>query len=474
MKKKVLLLLISCFLFPFCVKAEDYKMDLSCDPVVAKDDIMTCKMRVLSGDMVFHQISGILPSSSDFQLLNFESGPMNCTSTSKTFECTSEAGIKAPNIIFSFSSKVVHEGDYQKETETLETTISKINEETVGQLIESNKIVFDKMHQSKLTNLSVRGEKLYPTFDSNIFHYELTTTSDSVTISGTLQDASSTVNIKNLSSHTVKLSYGANPISIKVTAKDGTKSTYVITAVREDHRSDDNKLQLLSVNGEQILLEENKYNYEIEVESNVAKPNILYAASNSSSTIDMIGPKELNVGNNQYIINVTSEKGNTLQYVLVIKRKAEVKSEDTKLKKLKIKNVDSSISFDMDVTSYDLHLPKKVSTLDLEVEVNDPKSTYEIIGNENLKNNSRVQIKVTAENGKVGTYSIFIQKDSTNYMPFIIGTLIFLCLVGAGVFIYLLKKKKEKEIESYLDDTIVMKHAKEDELGDTIVVKKDE
>jgi hypothetical protein len=173
-------------------------------------------------------------------------------------------------------------------------------------------------------------------------------------------------------------------------------------------------------------------------------------------------------------MNVTSEKGNTLQYVLVIKRKAEVKSEDTKLKKLKIKNVDSSISFDMDVTSYDLHLPKKVSTLDLEVEVNDPKSTYEIIGNENLKNNSRVQIKVTAENGKVGTYSIFIQKDSTNYMPFIIGTLIFLCLVGIGVFIYLLKKKKEKEIESYLDDTIVMKHAKEDELGDTIVVKKDE
>jgi len=82
------------------------------------------------------------------------------------------------------------------------------------------------------------------------------------------------------------------------------------------------------------------------------------------------------------------------------------KSSNNNISKLEIKNY--NIIFDKNIINYSVILEENEDSLDINVILEDTKSTTKIIGNENLSSNSSntILIEVTAENGDKQTYTL--------------------------------------------------------------------
>jgi len=89
------------------------------------------------------------------------------------------------------------------------------------------------------------------------------------------------------------------------------------------------------------------------------------------------------------------------------------KSNNNFLSSLQIENYD--LSFDKNVSDYEIEILKDVNSLNVTAAVEDEKAIQNIIGSDNLEaNNHQVKIEVTAENGEKRTYTISAKiKDSS-------------------------------------------------------------
>ena len=110
-----------------------------------------------------------------------------------------------------------------------------------------------------------------------------------------------------------------------------------------------------------------------------------------------------NITNKDEIDNVTDKDEIDFSY----------KSYNNYLKLLKIENY--KINFHKYVKDYNITIEPNVNKLNLTVELDDSKANYKIIGADDLKkNNYKVLIEVTAENGNKKTYTINIKvKEET-------------------------------------------------------------
>ena len=90
--------------------------------------------------------------------------------------------------------------------------------------------------------------------------------------------------------------------------------------------SDDATLSSLSVNGYSLSpsFNANETNYTVTVPNSVTTRTISATATESHATVSGTGSKSLNVGNNVFNIEVTSEAGNTKIYTVTITRKENV------------------------------------------------------------------------------------------------------------------------------------------------------
>lgn len=86
-----------------------------------------------------------------------------------------------------------------------------------------------------------------------------------------------------------------------------------------------------------------------------------------------------------------------------------IKSSNNYLKSLEI--TDYNINYDKNTTDYTININSDVSSLNIKPTSEDTKSTYKIIGNENLVDGSVIKIIVTAEDGKTKEYKINIKKE---------------------------------------------------------------
>lgn len=85
------------------------------------------------------------------------------------------------------------------------------------------------------------------------------------------------------------------------------------------------------------------------------------------------------------------------------------KSDNNYLKTLEITGY--KIDFNKDTSKYSIDIDKTVDKLDIKLSAEHEKSTYQIIGNEKLENNSVIKVIVTAEDGKTREYEITIKKS---------------------------------------------------------------
>ncbi len=144
------------------------------------------------------------------------------------------------------------------------------------------------------------------------------------------------------------------------------------------------------------------------------------------------------------------------------------KSNNKFLKKLEIDNYD--ISFDKYKYNYDIVVEDEVNSLNIKAELQNSNAKYTITGNDDLKkNNNKVIIEVTAENGDKNIYTIYVKKESeitanvdeqSNFKKATInvdkkyvktGFIVILVIVFIILVSFIVRKINDKKIDKLVD-----------------------
>ena len=265
-----------------------------------------------------------------------------------------------------------------------------------------------------LSDLKINNETI-SNFKSDTTTYSKEVTTSSINITGTLTDSKATV----VGFGTKNLNYGTNTFKIVVTSEAGNTREYILNIIRKDTRSSINTLKNLSLSSGTIKFNANTNNYNIQVDENTDKIKITSELTDSKSKyVNGFGNREveLKTGLNKVLIKVMAENESIRTYTLNITR-GEVKTNETetidttincKIKELVIDGYE--INFLPDTLEYDLTI-KDEEKLDIKVELENEKSTYEILDNEDLENESVITIKVKSEDENVLEYKINIIKE---------------------------------------------------------------
>ena len=273
----------------------------------------------------------------------------------------------------------------------------------------------NRSSDSKLRSLTISNHSF--SFDPSNVNYSVILSSNvSVfSVTGVANDNKSSVAYSP--SQSINLNYGqTSAISVIVTAENGSRTTYKVTATRKDDRSANNDLKELSVSGTSI-----KFNggtsYTGTVENGIASVDISAAASDPKSVVSGAGKKSLKVGSNTYRVTVTAENGSEKIYTITIIRKAKDGEElnlskVNTLKSLVIEGV--SLEFDSETLTYNVSVENSVSEIKLHYELSDAKSSAVIEGKTSLEvGSNKINIIVTAENGETKIYSLNVERKNT-------------------------------------------------------------
>ena len=247
-------------------------------------------------------------------------------------------------------------------------------------------------------------------------------------------------------------------------------------------RSNNNYLSYIKFNGNIIDgYDKNVFKYNIEVANDVEKVNIEAEPEDNTATISLNGPKELEIGDNEFTIKVVSEDETIRFYKVIVTRKDKI-SSNTKIKYLEVTGYD--IKFDGKSKTYYLKIKNNEDKLKILVELEDDKAKYEIKGNENLEDGSSIKIIVSAENNETDTYRIIVNKDElptnkkkNNMLLIIIISVVVVIILGLSTYFIIKKKKKnkvknEEEINEDITKEVKVDKKKKDESKDNDDLEK--
>ena len=181
-------------------------------------------------------------------------------------------------------------------------------------------------NDASLDIMRVNREGISPDFDKNIKEYYLIVDEsvDKLDITAIATNQKAEVNITG----NENLKMGVNKIKISVTSEDKTKKEeYVIyvTKTRNENEAEAD-LENLAIENYELSPEFNKdvTNYLVEVSNDTEKLNVLAIPIDTNAKVKIEGNKNLNVGKNKVIINVTAKDGITnKKYYINVNRRNE-------------------------------------------------------------------------------------------------------------------------------------------------------
>ena len=151
-------------------------------------------------------------------------------------------------------------------------------------------------------------------------------------------------------------------------------------------------------------------NYSVNVEYEVESIELNAIATNGEATISGNGEKQLNVGDNSFIIKCTAEDGSYNDYTININRQ---KSDDATLSSLEVEGQTLSPEFNSNVTNYNVEVLNAVDNVNIIAKANDTNASISGAGNQAVNvGANNFNIVVTAQDGTTNkTYSINITRN---------------------------------------------------------------
>ena len=260
---------------------------------------------------------------------------------------------------------------------------------------------------NNLKNLTVSGTDLEYKKGQTVYKVVYSENSNTARIYATLDDENAKF-VDGFGPRVVSLDYGDNEVFVKVQAEDGDIRVYTINIFRKDNRSDNNYLNNIVVNGETLNFDKEKFSYSFSVPYSIDKLDIKVSTIDSKAKVTITGHENLLVGDNSVVLSVIAENEDVEHYVLHVYRSDSENvplSSNTLLALLKVEGYD--LKFDSNIIDYKL-VVKDDKPLNIKALTEDEKSTIKIVGNEEIKNNDVIEIRVIAEDGSLAVYKINI------------------------------------------------------------------
>ena len=301
---------------------------------------------------------------------------------------------------------------------------------------------YTRSSNNNLKSLTLSKGNLNFKKSTTTYNVDVDKDTTSIKIDASLEDVKSSFE-SGFGSRTINLNPGNNTIYIKVRSEIGNVKTYTININREDGKSSDSSLKDIKLSEGKIDFKSNVLEYTLNVEYNIDTFKIEAIPTDEKSKVNITGDEKLKVGENTFTITVEAENGKITTYILKVTRKEEgyKLSTNNYIKSLTIKNH----SIDFNKKTYKYTIKTKEKNLDISVLLDDRKAEYKISGNKNLKNGSKVLIKVIAEDGGIRTYTLNIEK--TNNFAIIILMILVTILTGGLVAVILSKRKQKPVLE---------------------------
>ena len=238
-----------------------------------------------------------------------------------------------------------------------------------------------------------------------------------------------------------KLVFGDNSFSIKVSSESGKSKTYKIVVNRADNRSNNAFLGSITIDNGKLNFDRNVFMSDVRVLNEVSLVNVVATPEDSKAKVSINGPKSLKEGDNKYVIKVTAENGATQEYSINVKRLkvGEVLGDNPNIANMVIDGY--SINFNPMTTSYNLKIDNKTKSLGISVVMQEEGATYQINGNNDLKNGDIVTINTVSMDGTQNTYKIIIEKSNAQVF-ILIGAGVLLVASISAIIVVMVKKRK--------------------------------
>lgn len=190
-------------------------------------------------------------------------------------------------------------------------------------------------------------------------------------------------------------------------------------------------LSYLKVNGKKINI--SKLPFKVSVDYDVIEANVEVGLVSNTATSTVYGGKVLVPGDNNITIVVT-DNGNVYTYILTINKKMY----SDYLKELEVNG--KNINFAKTKQEYNVKVSKDSNKLNLKYLTEDKDAKVTVSGNKDLKNGSKVKIKVESPDGNVRIYTLNVAKPGSVSIITILILIISLTLI-AGILKYIREKK---------------------------------
>ena len=294
-----------------------------------------------------------------------------------------------------------------------------------------------KPHSANITSLNLSSVTLSPTFDKATTSYTATVgnTISSTTVTPVLEDTTSTVTVNGVlvasgqASGAININFGANTISVIVTAQGGTTKTYTITITRP--KSTDSNLTSLATSSVTIspTFDKATTTYTATVGNTINSTTVTPVLEDATATVTVNGVSvvsgqasgsiNLNFGTNIISAIVTAQDGTTKTYTVTI---TKLKSTDANLTSLAISGATLSPIFDKNTTTYSVNVGYAVKNMTVTPLVEDNTATIQVNGTSvtsgqasgavSLKvGTTSIQTAVTAQDGTIKTYTITVTRS---------------------------------------------------------------
>lgn len=292
---------------------------------------------------------------------------------------------------------------------------------------------------TSLKGITLSSGTLSPIFSADTLEYKVSVDTnvekmsidvskeDNQKVSGLVKDA--------------KLAFGDNTFSIKVTSESGKSKTYKIVVNRADNRSNNALLGSITIDNGKLNFDKNVFMYDVRVLNEVSTINVVATPEDSKAKVEVDSPKSLKEGDNKVVIKVTAENGATQEYSINVKRLkvGEVLGDNPNIANIIITGY--NINFNPMTTSYNLKLDNKTKSLSISVVMQEEGATYQINGNNDLKNGDIITINTTSMDGTQNTYKIIIEKSNAQ-MFILIGAGVLLVASISAIIVVMVKKRK--------------------------------
>ncbi|MBR1416801.1 MAG: cadherin-like beta sandwich domain-containing protein [Bacilli bacterium] len=342
------------------------------------------------------------------------------SSTSQSNDNSTNVAVETKNEIKSEEYK----NNNSSQTNKKDNNKTKVNNEIIA--------ISNKSNNNKLDSLSVDGYDIK--FSSDTLEYSISVSNDVGTIDVTYKASDNNASVSLQGNKDLKV--GENTVSVTVTAEDGSKRTYIINVFKASDPSkvydtDNNLLSITpSIGTLSPKFSKDTLNYIIYLpfeEETVTFETVLSNADKAS--VEIIGPANLVVGDNKYILKVRAESGDIKEYTIIVRRANIFSTSDNNyLKSIVLENgeliIDNkSVSFDKNISTY---YYKSGENFSYKFLVEDNNATTKV-----FENDKTITIVVTSANGETRVYTL---------IPYKSNTIKYIILVVIGIIIgYLLR-----------------------------------